>query len=44
MAPRSTTNAIFDGQVGGWIFDAEVTETSYTAFASRGSARQVTAG
>ncbi|HYJ54265.1 MAG TPA: IS1380 family transposase [Mycobacterium sp.] len=41
--PIHYPNAIFDEQVGGWISHAEVAETSYTAFTSRGSARQVTA-
>ena len=34
--PIHYPNAIFDDQVGGWISDAEVAETSYTAFTSRG--------
>ena len=34
--PIHYPNAIFDEQVGGWISDAEVAETSYTAFTSRG--------
>ena len=33
--PIHYPNAIFDDQVGGWISDAEVAETSYTAFTSR---------
>ena len=41
--PIHYPNAIFDEQAGGWISDAEVAETPYTAFTSRGSARQVTA-
>jgi hypothetical protein len=30
-------NAIFDEQAGGWVSDAEVAETSYTAFTSKKS-------
>jgi hypothetical protein len=33
--PIHYPNAIFDEQAGGWISDAEVAETSYTAFTSR---------
>jgi hypothetical protein len=36
-------NAIFDEQAGRWVSDAEVAETRYTAFASRGPRHQVTA-
>ena len=36
-------NAIFDDDEQRWISDAEVAETRYTAFASRGAGRQVTA-
>ena len=41
--PIHYPNAVWDEQAGGWISDAEVAETSYTAFASRGISRQVTA-
>jgi hypothetical protein len=41
--PIHYPNAVWDDQAGGWISDAEVAETSYTAFTSRGAARQVTA-
>ena len=41
--PIHYPNAIFDEQAGGWVSDAEVAETSYTAFASRGKGRAVTA-
>jgi hypothetical protein len=41
--PIHYPNAVFDEQVGGWISDAEVAETSYTAFTSRGTRRAVTA-
>jgi hypothetical protein len=41
--PIHYPNAIFDDQAGRWISDAEVAETTYTAFTSRGAARQVTA-
>jgi hypothetical protein len=41
--PIHYPNAVFDDQAGGWISDAEVAETTYTAFASRGIRRQVTA-
>jgi hypothetical protein len=34
--PIHYPNAIFDEQAGGWVSDAEVAETSYTAFSSRG--------
>ena len=40
--PIRYPNAVWDDQAGGWISDAEVAETTYTAFASRAS-RQVTA-
>jgi hypothetical protein len=40
--PIHYPKAIWDDQVGGWISDAEVAETSYTAFTSRGN-RAVTA-
>jgi hypothetical protein len=33
--PIHYPNAIWDEQAGGWVSDAEVAETSYTAFASR---------
>ncbi|MEO5833270.1 MAG: IS1380 family transposase [Nakamurella sp.] len=35
--------AIFDEELNQWVSDAEVAETSFTAFASRGKASQVTA-
>ena len=35
--------AVFDEQLGQWVSDAEVAETAFTAFGSRGKARQVTA-
>jgi hypothetical protein len=35
--------AVFDEQLGEWISDAELAEIEFTAFASRGKARQVTA-
>jgi hypothetical protein len=35
--------AVFDEQLGQWISDAEVAEIAFTAFGSRGKARQVTA-
>ena len=35
--------AAFDDQLQQWVSDAEVTEVPFTAFASRGKARQVTA-
>lgn len=35
--------AVFDDQLGQWVSDAEVAEIEFTAFASRGKARQVTA-
>jgi hypothetical protein len=35
--------AVFDEELGQWVSDAEVAETSFTAFASRGKAQQVTA-
>jgi hypothetical protein len=41
--PIHYPNAVWDDQAGGWVSDAEVAETPYTAFASRGPARQVTA-
>jgi hypothetical protein len=41
--PIHYPKAIWDDQAGGWISDAEVAETTYTAFTSRGPARQVTA-
>lgn len=41
--PIHYPNAVWDDQAGGWISDAEVAETTYTAFTSRGAARQVTA-
>jgi hypothetical protein len=40
--PIHYPNAIFDEQAGRWVSDAEVAETCYTAFASRGD-RAVTA-
>jgi hypothetical protein len=40
--PIHYPNAVFDDQAGGWVSDAEVAETCYTAFASRGD-RAVTA-
>lgn len=33
--PITYPNAIFDEQAGGWVSDAEVAETSYTAFTSK---------
>jgi hypothetical protein len=41
--PIHYPNAVWDDQAGGWISDAEVAETTYTAFASRGISRQLTA-
>jgi len=41
--PIHYPNAIWDDQAGRWVSDAEVAETSYTAFASRGMGRSVTA-
>lgn len=41
--PIHYPNAIWDDQAGGWVSDAEVAETRYTAFTSRGKSRQVTA-
>jgi len=35
--------AVFDEQLGQWVSDAEVAEIAFTAFGSRGKARQVTA-
>jgi len=35
--------AVFDEELGQWVSDAEVAETSFTAFTSRGKAGQVTA-
>ncbi len=35
--------AVFDDQLGQWVSDAEVAEVSFTAFASRGKARQLSA-
>ena len=35
--------AVFDTELGQWVSDAEVAETCFTAFASKGKARQVTA-
>jgi Transposase DDE domain group 1 len=40
--PIKYPRAIFDEQAGGWISDAEVAETTYTAFTSKKS-KQVTA-
>jgi hypothetical protein len=40
--PIHYPNAVFDDQAGRWVSDAEVAETCYTAFASRGD-RAVTA-
>ncbi|MBF8193666.1 transposase [Nonomuraea sp. K274] len=40
--PIRYPQAIFDEQAGGWVSDAEVAETSYTAFTSKKS-RQVSA-
>jgi hypothetical protein len=34
--------AVFDDELGQWVSDAEVAETSFTAFTSRGKAGQVT--
>jgi len=36
-------HAVFDDQLGQWVSDAEVAEIPFTAFASRGKTRQVTA-
>jgi hypothetical protein len=36
-------NAVFDEQLQQWVSDAEVAEIPFTAFGSRGKARQVTA-
>ena len=41
--PIHYPNAVFDDQAGGWVSDAEVAETCYTAFTSRGMGRAVTA-
>jgi Transposase DDE domain group 1 len=41
--PIHYPNAVWDDQAGRWVSDAEVAETSYTAFASRGMGRSVTA-
>jgi hypothetical protein len=41
--PIHYPNAVWDDQAGGWVSDAEVAETSYTAFTSRGPGRSVTA-
>lgn len=41
--PIKYTNAIFDEDQQRWISDAEVAEIGYTAFASRGLNKQVTA-
>jgi hypothetical protein len=41
--PIHYPNAIWDDQAGGWVSDAEVAETPYTAFTSRGKGRAVTA-
>jgi len=41
--PIHYPNAIWDDQAGGWVSDAEVAETRYTAFVSRGKGRAVTA-
>jgi hypothetical protein len=35
--------AVFDEELGQWVSDAEVAETSFTAFTSRGKTQQVTA-
>jgi hypothetical protein len=41
--PIHYPNAIFDDQAGRWVSDAEVAETPYTGFTSRGLGRAVTA-
>jgi hypothetical protein len=41
--PIKYTNAIFDEDARRWISDAEVAQTSYTAFGSKAKASQVTA-
>jgi hypothetical protein len=41
--PIKYTNAIFDDDQQRWISDAEVAETSYTAFTSKGKNKQVSA-
>jgi hypothetical protein len=41
--PIRYPNAIYDAQAGRWVSDAEVAEIDYTAFASRGTANEVTA-
>ena len=41
--PIHYPNAVWDEQAGGWVSDAEVAETGYTAFASRRPRRAVTA-
>jgi hypothetical protein len=41
--PIHYPNAVWDDQAGGWVSDAEVAETTYTAFTSRRRGRQVTA-
>ncbi len=41
--PIHYPHAVFDDQLGQWVSDAEVAEIPFTAFMSRGKARQVTA-
>ena len=41
--PIHYPRAVFDEQLGQWVSDAEVAEVPYTAFASRGKSRQVSA-
>lgn len=41
--PIRYPNAVFDDDSGRWVSAAEVAETRYTAFASKGNGRQVTA-
>ena len=41
--PIEYTNAVYDEQSGSWVSNAEVAETSYTAFATKAKAQRVTA-
>ena len=41
--PIHYPHAVFDEQLGQWVSDAEVAEVPFTAFASRGKSRQVSA-
>ena len=40
--PIHYPNAIYDENTGQWISDAEIAETTYTAFASRRKSQRVT--